>query len=129
MPEVLAYYRFHGNQMSANRARIAENYFLVQQKFFELHPEIVKNIGMFKLREISYGTLLKMGYECYWSRDLGAARKIFRMVMLHGYGNLRDWKYMLPAWLPLAWHQRMVQLIDTTRRAPSQPDSHTPGKH
>lgn len=51
------------------------------------------------------------------------------MVMRRGYGNLSDWKYMLPALLPLAWYQRMVQFIDTIRRASAQPDRHTPRKH
>lgn len=32
--------------------------------------------------------------------DLPAARKIFRAVMQHGYGTLKDWTHMLPAWLP-----------------------------
>lgn len=108
VPELLAYYRFHGNQMSINRVRMAENHFLVQQEFFELYPDVVKNIGAARLREISYGTLLKRGYECYWSRDLGAAREIFRMVMRNGYGNLNDWKYMLPSLLPIWLHRTIL---------------------
>lgn len=108
VPELLAFYRFHGDQMSVNRARMAENHFFVQQEFFQLHPEVVRNIGKSKLREISYGTLLKRGYECYWSRDLGAARRIFRMVMRNGYGKLADWKYMLPSLLPLWLHRAIL---------------------
>jgi hypothetical protein len=30
--------------------------------------------------------------------------------MRHGYGNARDWKYMLPALLPLRWHQTLLRL-------------------
>jgi glycosyltransferase involved in cell wall biosynthesis len=114
VPEVLAYYRFHGNQMSVNRARTAKNHCWVQQEFFELYPDIVKNLGTARLREISYGGLLKSGYECYWSRDLEAAREIFRMVMQHGYGSLRDWKYMLPALLPLSVHKLFVGMRDNS---------------
>lgn len=61
VPEVLAYCRFHGNQMSVNRARIAENHFFVQQEFIDLHPDVVKNIGTAKLRKIIIWRLAKAG--------------------------------------------------------------------
>ena len=51
------------------------------------------------------------GYECYWDRDLKPARAIFRAVMRLGYGGVRDWKYMLPALLPLSWHRAAISRL------------------
>ena len=128
--EVLAFYHFHsGTQASANLARAALQFFEAQQSFLCAHPGFTHKLGWAMRRHLTYGALLKSGYECYWKRDLPAARIIFRHVMLAGYGSLRDWKYMLPALLPLAWHQRMVHFKDATGRASAQTDKHTPGEH
>ena len=63
-----------------------------------------------RIRMLTTGELLKRGYDCYWRRDLPAARRIFRAAMKQGYGTLKDWKYMLPAWLPESWHRRLIGL-------------------
>lgn len=124
--EVLAFYHFHSDtQASANYVRTASQFFEAQQSFLCTHPGFTHKLGWAMRRRLTYGTLLKSGYKCYWKRDLPAARAIFRQVMLAGYGSLRDWKYMLPACLPLAWQQRMVKLIDKTKRASVQLDKHT----
>lgn len=112
VPEVLAYYRHHGNQMISNRARIALSHHDVQCMYLTQHPEM---LGMFTrntIRVLTDGELLMRGYACYWQRDLPAARQIFRTVMKQGYGTLTDWKYMLPAWLPESWHRRLIGLRD-----------------
>ena len=43
--------------------------------------------------------------------NLGDARAIFRKVMLDGYGTRSDWKYMLPAWLPISWHAWLIRRL------------------
>ncbi|WP_324780172.1 glycosyltransferase family 2 protein [Thiobacillus sedimenti] len=117
VPEVLAYYRHHGNQMIADQARIALAHFDVQQAYLTAHPEIASRFSRRALRALTDGELLLRGYACYWQRDLPAARRIFRAVMKHGYGRLADWKYMLPAWLPESWHRRLLGLRESIPRA------------
>jgi glycosyltransferase involved in cell wall biosynthesis len=113
VPEVLAYYHFHeGAQATKNRARAAYDQWSVQSEFLESHPEIVKELGVETVRKLTLGELLKRGYVCYWDRDLEAARMIFRLVMKSGYGTIKDWKYMLPALLPLAVHRAMIRLLE-----------------
>lgn len=113
VPEVLAFYHFHGDaQVSANKARAALHHLRAQQRYLEQHPEFLAALGKSRVRELMLGELLKRGYDGYWQRDLHTARQIFRAVMKHGYGTLRDWKYMLPAWLPLSWHQGLIGLLD-----------------
>lgn len=109
VPEVLAYYHFHGGkQASSNLARAALQLWQAQQKFLLSQPEFGDVLGKSRIRELMLGTLLKRGYECYWQRDLPAARQIFRAVMKQGYGTLADWKYMLPAWLPESLHRKLI---------------------
>lgn len=112
VPEVLAYYRHHGNQMISNRSRIALSHFNVQCAYLIDHPEIADTFTPDTLSALTKGELLMRGYACYWQRDLPAARKIFRAVMKQGYGTLADWKYMLPAWLPESWHRGLISLLD-----------------
>lgn len=111
--EVLAFYRHHdGVQMTKRRSVIARNHWLVQRDFLAQHAEIANQLGHSRVRDITHGELLKRGYECYWDRDLPAARTIFRTVMAAAYGAPSDWKYMLPALLPLPWHQALIRLMD-----------------
>jgi glycosyltransferase involved in cell wall biosynthesis len=112
--EVLAYYHFHGDgQVSAVKGRAALHHLRAQQQFLADYPRAAERLGK-RARELMLRTLLERGYMCYWRRDLPAARQIFRMVMRQGYGTLTDWKYMLPAWLPLSWHRRLIHLRDAT---------------
>jgi glycosyltransferase involved in cell wall biosynthesis len=112
--EVLAYYHHHdGIQITKNSARIALNHWVVQRKYLRDNPSIKMKLGKVKTRNLTDGELLKRGYECYWRRDLPAARAIFRGVMRHGYGGIRDWVYMLPALLPVSMHRFLIHHLET----------------
>lgn len=113
VPEVLAFYHFHGGaQASSNKARGALHHLRAQQHYLAQHPDFHAALGKSRARELMLGELLKRGYACYWERDLPAARQIFRAVTKQGYGTLSDWKYMLPAWLPESWHRRLIGFRD-----------------
>ena len=112
VPLPLAYYHHHGEQRSTARNRVqkAVNRWQIRLEFLRRYPEVRTRLDKRRLRELVHGTLLAWGYRCYWNDDLPAARSIFRIVMKTGYGSLRDWVYMLPAWLPLSLHTRLLQL-------------------
>lgn len=113
VPEVLAFYHFHGEaQASANKAQSALHHLHAQQRYLAQHPDFNATLGRKRARTLMFGELLKRGYACYWQRDLLAARQIFRAVMKQGHGTFTDWKYMLPAWLPESWHRRLIGHID-----------------
>lgn len=117
VPRVLAYYHHHGGaQITSNRARIALNHWRAQRKFLDANPKIFEALGKERIQQLTNGELLERGYKCYWNRDLVAARKIFRTVMKQRYGTLRDWKYMLPAWLPLSLQQRLIGMRDEKKQ-------------
>jgi GT2 family glycosyltransferase len=113
VPEVLACYHFHGDgQASTKRARAALQLLQAQERFLAEQPAFLARLGPQRARELTLGGLLARGYECYWQRDLPAARSLFRVVMKRRHGRLADWKYMLPAWLPERWHRLLIGLRD-----------------
>lgn len=121
VPEVLAYYHYHdGVQASSNKGRAAIHHLLAQQRYLAEHPDFEVAIGKRIARELMLGELLERGYVCYWKRDLSAARNIFRTVMKQGYGTLKDWKYMLPAWLPEAWYRWLIEHVERTNPKPKK---------
>jgi glycosyltransferase involved in cell wall biosynthesis len=120
VPEVLAYYHFHGGtQASANKVRAALQHLLAQRRYLDAHPAFRARLGRRRVRELTLGALLTQAYASYWKRDLATARRLFRAVMRQGYGTLRDWTYMLPALLPEAWHRALLR-----RRDKNKPVSH-----
>lgn len=115
--QVLAYYHFHDHPQASNqRVRAALHYLEAQKNYLHRQPDFYKKLGLVKRRSILYGNLLRQGYESYWWRDLTTARVLFRKVMQVGYGQPRDWLYMLPALLPKALHQGLLKWLDTNRR-------------
>jgi len=101
VPEVFAYYHHHaGEQITKNRLRIARNHSRIQRHFLNEFPEISKNLGRKKTREIVEGELLNRGYQSYWQRDLATAHSLFRQVLSRLYFSSRDLRYLLPSLLP-----------------------------
>jgi glycosyltransferase involved in cell wall biosynthesis len=118
VPEVLAFYHFHSdNQASANKGRAALHFLSAQKDYLARHPEFETLIGASSIRQIIYGGLLKSGYDCYWHRDLVAARMIFKYVMSAGYGKFSDWRYMLPALLPLSLHKWLLNFLSSDKKS------------
>lgn len=112
VPEALAYYRhYDGLRTRRNRAKQALGHYAVQIEFLQKHPEVIERLGERRIAELTLGTVLMRGYECYWERDLDSARELFRHVMRNRYGALRDWKYMVPALLPLETHRKLVNIF------------------
>ena len=119
LPEVLACYHFRDvGQATSQRAQGALHLLRAQELYLVERPAFAHRIGRKRRRQIMLDRLLQQGYDCYWRRDLTAARTIFRAVMRSGYGAPRDWVYMLPAWMPAAWHRRLLRLRDARARTP-----------
>jgi len=109
IPEVLAFYHFHGgSQASGNRLNSALQHWQAQRDFLAERPDIARRLGARRVRLATHGELLHEGMAAYWQRDLPTARAIFRKVMRQGYGALPLWRYMLPALLPLAVQRALI---------------------
>lgn len=113
VPEVLAYYHFHGEaQASSNRGRAALQLLHAQLAYLERYPDFAAQLGRSRRRDLLYGNLLKQGYDNYWKRDLPTARLLFRRVMRAGFGRAKDWMYMLPALLPMPLHRLLIHMLN-----------------
>lgn len=115
--KVLAFYRHHsGEQITKNKAIMAENHLKIQNEFISRKPKIAQKIGKKQVKEMINGGLLHRAYICYWERDLITSHKLFRMVMKTGYGKISDWKYMLPAVFPFGVYKSIIDFIDQMKR-------------
>lgn len=113
VPEVLAYYHHHGHEnVTANRALVAIDQHKVQRAFLTTNPNVLHSIERQHAKALISKQLLYRGFECYWSQDLPAARKIFRHAMSFGYGRLHEWAYMLPSILPFPLHKGILNLTN-----------------
>ena len=109
VPQVLAYYQHHGaGQASGHALRSAMQPFAAQQIFLARHSDVRRRLGRHRVRELTFGRVLRKGYDAYWRGDLDTARAIFRVVIRNGYGSPRDWLYMLPSLLPRALHRHAL---------------------
>jgi len=116
VPEVLAFYHFHGGtQASRNRGRAAINGWRVKKAFLLRHQDLASRLDRRRVRELTDGVLLRRGYECYWARDLAGARQIFRSVFKTGSWSARDLKYLLPALLSDKLYCTLLGHIDASR--------------
>lgn len=115
VPEVLAFYHFHGgHQASSHRARAALHHLEAQRIYLRRHPDFAGRLGKKRIRQICYGRLLAEAFDCYWKRDLSAARILFRQALAAGYlGNKGNLKYMLPALLPMSIHSMLLKFRET----------------
>ena len=79
VPEVLAYYRWHGNgQISSTRWQQVLNAVQVRRDFVENYPDKVKHLTAEILYQLVDGQLLREAYRTYWSHDLANAQQLFR---------------------------------------------------
>jgi len=116
VPEVLAFYRWHGSgQISAVKWRQVLDALTAQKDFIRANPELVSHLPTAKLRDLTEGQVLRQAYRAFWKRDLVSAHKLFRHVAVNRSYALRDLRHILPALLPLPLYRGIVQLSDWKR--------------
>jgi len=113
IPEVLAYYRHHGEAQMTSKQWMQAKYLLqIKKAFVSQHPELYQTISPVKLKSFLSGALLQRAYDCYWRRDLLSAQKIFRMAIRAGGWKFQDLKYLLPSLLPKSLYLSLIQKAD-----------------
>jgi GT2 family glycosyltransferase len=113
VPEVLAFYRWHGQgQVSAVKWRQVLDALTAQKDFIKANPRLVAHLDPEKLRELTDGRVLRQAYTAFWKRDLVSAQKLFRHVAAHRCFGLKDLRHILIALLPISMYRRIVQMSD-----------------
>lgn len=116
VPEVLAFYRWHGNdQISSAKWRQVRDAVQVRRDFTRNFPELIAHIPPAMLHELVDGQLLREAYRGYWKRDLVNAQKLFRAAFASRVWQAKDLKYMIPAFLPGRFFKALIGLTDRSR--------------
>jgi glycosyltransferase involved in cell wall biosynthesis len=117
VPEVLAYYRWHGpSQVSAVKWRQVLDALAVQQDFVRTNPKLVAHVPARRLRELTEGQVLKQAYRALWKRDIASAHKLFRHVAAARSFGFRELRHVLSAMLPLPAYRWLVRWADRNDR-------------
>ena len=119
VPEVVAYYRFHGGgQISSRPYRQVLNGWRIKRRFLREHPDLASKLGSAKTKQLVDFGLLNRGYHFHWKRDLLSSQAIFRQCLWAGAWRARDLKYLLAALLPLSWYSAVMGLVDERQPPP-----------
>ncbi len=113
VPEVLAYYRWHGpSQVSAVKSRQVLDALAVQQDFIRGNRQLVAHLPARRLRDLTEGQVLKQAYRALWKRDIASAHKLFRHVALARSFGFKELRHVASALLPLRAYRWLVGLAD-----------------
>ena len=117
VPDVLAYYRWHGRgQISAVKWRQVLDALAVQQDFVRANPQLVAHLPSHRLQELTEGQVLRQAYRALWKRDIASAHKLFRHVAMARSFGLKEVRHVLSALLPLPAYRWLVRLADRNDR-------------
>ena len=117
VPEVLAYYRWHGSsQVSAVKWRQVLDALAVQQDFVRANPKLVAHVPARRLRELTEGQVVKQAYRALWKRDIASAHKLFRHVAAARSFGFKELSHVLSAMLPLPAYRWLVHWADRNDR-------------
>jgi hypothetical protein len=113
VPEVLAYYRWHGpNQVSAVKWRQVLDALSVQQDFIRRNGQLVAHLPPDRLLEYTEGQVLKQAYRALWKRDIASAQKLFRHVARARSFGFKDLRHVASALLPLPAYRWLLSFAD-----------------
>ena len=114
VPEVLAFYRWHGQgQVSAVKWRQVLDALSAQKNFIQTNPALVAHLTQEHLLDLTEGQVLRQAYRAFWKRDLVSAHKLFRHTGMASVYKISDLRHVLTAWiLPFPVYRWLVAKID-----------------
>src|SRR5690606_15826947 len=108
VPAVMAFYYWHGRQISTDRSRQVLDAVQVRRDFVVAHPTCVSHLTAARLGELVEGQLRKMAYRAYRRRELATAQRLFAAAATAGVCGWRDLPFVLLAKLPLPLFSTVV---------------------
>ncbi|MBN1344652.1 MAG: glycosyltransferase [Phycisphaerae bacterium] len=116
VPKVMAYYRRHPNQQTADHYRPTLKRWRMLRDFVETHRSHLRHIPREELSDWVNDVFRREGYAAYSRWDLSTARRCFRRMAGMGRCRLDDLKVVLPSFLPLRLHQHLLLWRDAANR-------------
>ncbi len=108
VPEVLAYYHWHGAQISGNRRRQILNSIQVRHDFLAQNGKLVQHLPRARMRWLADGHLLRMAHQAYRRAELADSQQLFRLAAARRIGRLRDLPWLAAALLPSSAFRRIA---------------------
>lgn len=116
VPEVLAFYRWHGSgQVSAVKWRQVLDALAAQQDFIRENPELVSHLTKKHLLDLTEGKVLRQAYRAFWKRDLVSSQRLFRHAAASRAFKLADLRHVVSALLPTPVYRWIVEKVDGRR--------------
>ena len=113
VPEVLAFYRWHlYGQISSVKWRQVLDAWRVRKDFADQHAAFIQHLDLCKRNELINGPLRSQAFEAFWKRDFVSAQKLFRTVLINGFWQFVELKYLIPALLPLPLYSQFVLYLE-----------------
>ena len=113
VPEVLAFYRWHGQgQVSAVKWRQVLDALTAQKDFIVANPRLVAHLSPEILRDLTEGRVLRHAYQAFWKRDLLSSQKLFRHAAIRSSFALKDLRHILISLLPEGLYRWIVKISD-----------------
>ena len=113
VPEVMAYYRWHGQgQVSAVKWRQVLDALAAQQDFIRANSDLVAHLPRERIQDLTEGHVLRQAYRAFWKRDLVSAQKLFRHVAAANHFAFRDLRHIVSALLPMPIYRWIVGISD-----------------
>lgn len=116
VPAVMAFYYWHGRQISTDKSRQVFDAVRVRKDFVAAHPQCVAHLDAARLRSLTDGQLLKLAYRAYWNREMPTAQTLLRAAFAAGAYGWRDLPYLLLAMLPRSLFSAVVGWKDARQR-------------
>jgi GT2 family glycosyltransferase len=114
VPEVLAYYRWHGTtQVSAVKWRQVLDALDAQKCFINQNSPLVAHISADRLRDLTEGQVLRKAYQAFWNRDLTSAQMLFRHAAAARSFRLSDLRHIISALLPMPAYRWLVNSLES----------------
>jgi hypothetical protein len=116
VPEVLVYYRWHGEgQVSSVKWRQVLDALAAQRDFIRNNPRLIAHLPKTRLHELTEGKVIRQAYRAFWKRDLVSAQKLFRHAAAVRSYKFSDLRHIISALLPMPMYRRIVQISDRNR--------------
>ncbi len=116
VPKVMAYYRRHPAQQTADHFELTLKRWRMLRKFVREHRDCLRPLPRGELSDWIDGVFRREGYAAYWRRDLPTARRCFRRMAATGRIGLADLKVILPSLVPLSVHEHLLLWRDASAR-------------
>lgn len=118
VPEVLAYYRWHGSgQVSAVKWRQVLDALWAQKDFIARHPDLVAHIDPSRMIDLTEGRVLREAYKAFWKRDLASAHQLFRHSLANQTFTRKDFSHAILTIAPFEIYRKLIELSDKIKGA------------